>query len=170
MEKDNYEMLFVAIYGFQQLEMRAVDLVDDKGVPTKDQKRPLEELETIDLYNEVSKRLKHLNQPQVQATAKKVNDIVMNQLVNNQSKINNYLLALMLFREWLDLEGTTFERNRFAGKVGRQIAIYEALEGEKYKDIRKETYRVANNLFRVFIGKPQLDDDLRDLMAKRWMK
>lgn len=170
MKDEEYLKLMVCIYGMMQLELRAVDIVDDKGVPIKDKRRPLEEQESVDLYNEISYKLRALNQNQLKTTAQEVNKIVEGKLVNNKGKVNNYLLALMLYREYLDLIATTFERNRFMNKVGRQIRIYEELEGDEYKRTRRETYRVANNLFRIFIGRPQLDDDLRDKMMKRWMK
>lgn len=163
-------MLFVSIYGFFQLEMREVGLLDKQGRPTKDRKRPLDETESIDLYNEISQKVKNIPEGELKRLAGKVNEVVKNQLVNNKGKINNYLMALMLYRNWLDEIGSIFEQNRFLAKVNRQIAIYEKLEGSNYAEIRKESYRVADNLYRIWTDKPQLDDELRDLRAKRFVR
>lgn len=163
-------MLFVGIFGFFQLEMKEVNLVDDKGVPIKDRKRPLEEQETIDLYNDISYRLRGVHQGEITRLAGKVNEMVTGQLVNNKGLINNYLLALMMYREWLDEFGNRAEQIRFLGKVNRQIKIYEELEDERCKDIRKETYRVSNNIYRILTGRPQLTDEIRNLRARRFVK
>jgi len=55
-------------------------------------------------------------------------------------------------------------------KVERTIDHYKNVDVEGFKQVCTVTSRVADNMWRVFTGKAQLSDEIRDLRAKRFIR
>lgn len=159
----------IGLYGRMQLEMIANDLLTKDGVPIKKKNMSSNEDDAIRIYDHLSYDLKGLGVSVLNERAERTNEVVR-KLLNENAVINNYLLSMMLYRLYLQEETTKFERLMVLPKVERQIKIYEGLEGLNFKEIRKTTSRVADNIWRVFTGKAQLSDEIRDLRAKKFNK
>lgn len=170
MDKENLLILFVAIYGNMQTQMERVGLCDKFGVPKKAES--LIEEDTVKLYNFVAGKLIGVKKDRLEVEAAKFNNMVK-KLVNENQMVNNYLMAMMLFRNYFDDEASAFERNLHSGKIVRQIEVFEKVylkDKEKYAGIKKTTARVVDNLWRILINRPQLTDEIRDLRSKRFLR
>jgi len=170
MDKENLTILLVAIYGNMQTQMEKVELCNEYGVPRKP--KTLNEEETIKLYGFISNKLRNLSRTQLQSKARLFNKMVKS-LFNEEQLVNNYLMALMLYRAYLDDYASPMERNMHKNKVSSQIKVFEdiyAKNKKKYKDIQKVTSRVVDNLIRILTDRPQLTDEIRNLYSKRYLK
>lgn len=157
------------LYGFMQLELKDSKLVNKDGAPKPTKNMSLLESDGIAIYKYLSGRVKHLDVRQIREYAEYTN-AVTKKLINEEKLVNNYLLALMLYRSYLDELAPRDEQILMLAKVGRSIQHYELIKGKKYSKIRKTTSRCADNIWRVFTGRAQLGDDVRDLLAKRYLK
>lgn len=168
---DNQTMLEfnVGIYGRMQLEMRELDLVDENGVPRPTKHMSAREQDAVAVYNHLSYKVRGIDSKKLHELAQRTNDIAKS-LVNEETLINNYLLAMMLMRSYLQDLAPKSEQIMVFPKINRMIDMYENLEGEEYAKIRKTTFRVADNMWRVFTGKAQLSDEIRDLRAKKFIR
>lgn len=159
----------VGIYGRMQLEMMAIDLVEKNGVPKPTKNMSAIEKDGIAVYNHLSYIVKGLSSKKLFELAQFTNDIAKS-LINEETLINNYLLSAMLYRLYLQEEASKPEQIMVLPKVNRIIKMYEELDGEEYATIRKTTSRVADNMFRVFTGKLQVSDEIRDLRANKFKR
>lgn len=159
----------VSVYGRMQIEMIAIDLLTKDGVPKPTKHMNAHEKDAIAIYNHISYEVKGISKTQLNEIAQFANDI-SKKLINDNTMINNYLLSLMLYRSYLQDEASKFEQGMLLPKVERQLKIYENLEGDTYSEVRKTTSRVADNIWRVFIGKAQLSDEIRDIRANKFKR
>jgi len=170
MNDENLLILFVSIYGNMQTQMEKVDMCDKNGIPKKPEN--LNEQDTVKLYEFIAEKLRGLSKEQIQAIATKFNDMVKT-LLNEEQMVNNYLMAMMLYRNYFDDISGVFERSMHGGKVARQIEVFEkvyAKDEEQYRGIKKTTGRVVDNLWRILTDRPQLTDEIRDLKSKRYLR
>lgn len=159
----------VGIYGRMQIEMMAIDLVDDGGVPRPTKNMSATEKDGIAVYNHISYIVRGLSSKKLFELAQHTNEITK-ALINEEQLINNYLLSAMLYRLYLQEEASKAEQIMVLPKINRIIKMYEELDGDEYAKIRKTTSRVADNMFRVFTGKAQLSDEIRDLRANKFKR
>lgn len=159
----------VGIYRRMQVEMMAIDLLDGNGVAMPIKNMSAIEKDGIAIYKHLTEKVEGLHRKKIFELAKFTDDIAKT-LLNEETLINNYLLSAMLYRLYLQQEAPKSEMIMILPKVGRTIKMYEDLEGEEYAMIRKNTSRVADNMFRAFTGKPQLSDEIRDLRAKKFTR
>lgn len=165
-----YEIL-LSIYGRMQEEMVAIGLVDNKtGRVLKVKKKNINEEDGVKIYEHIFSQINHLSVEQVGEYAQKTNDILNILLNDKEAPINNYLLAMILYRNYLEEFANGYEKTLMEGKVRRSIELFESFTTQEYKDIRKNTARAADNIYRVFTGRLQLSDEVRDARFKRIIK
>ncbi len=165
-------ILFAGSFGFAQLSMRDVGLLNKDGSPAKKKKHMTAiELDGMGIYIWLSDKLKEFDGNQIRVKASVVDGMVK-KLFNEKKIINNYLLSLYILREWLDNDGGRFEQDMMLPKINRIVAAMdeEISDGRFDSDIKKVTRRVADNIYRQWSGKPQITDDIRDLNSKRFMR
>lgn len=172
MDKENTRILLVAVYGNMQHIMNGVGLVSDKGAPLGAKSQNINETEGLDIYKYLGRKIQHLRKFELNFYADKFNEIVGN-LINEENLVNNYLMAMMLLRNYLNEEAIPMERIMVGGKVDRQIGVFEKIfagNKEEYKNIQKVTGRVADNMWRILNDRPQLSDEVRNARAKRFVR
>lgn len=159
---------FVGIYGFMQLSMIDVGLLDNQGFPIKKKKPTQTEQDAIWLYNWVSDKLRELNTAQLRSLGAETDKRVQ-KLISDHSVVNNYLLSIYLFREYVDNDADKFEQGLLRPKIDRIINLLdEAVTDEEFDaDIRRTTARTADNIYRQITERPQLSDEVRDAKFKR---
>lgn len=166
----NKEIEFIAgIFGRSQLEMIAVGLLNDDGSPKKEKRKEPHHEDAIKIYDHLSEKVKNIGAAKLNEMAEETNKVAKN-LINDDTLINNYLLAMMLYRLYLQEEASGLEKNMMLPKVQRQLQIYEQLDGEEYQKIRRTTHRVADNIWRAWNGKAQLSDELRDVISSKFKR
>lgn len=165
-EKLDYK---VGLYGRMQLEMINIGLLTADGAPKSTKHMNENEEDAIKIYDHLSFDLKGVDAAVLNERASRTNEIAAS-LINEDTMINNYLLSMMLYRVYLQEIATKFERLMVLPKIERQIKIYEKLDDDEYKKIRKTTGRVADNIWRVFTGKLQVSDEIRDLRANKFKR
>ena len=159
----------VGIYGRSQIEMIAIDLLNDDGSPKPTKNMSADEKDAIAIYNHLSYKIKGIGSKKLNELGEYSNEVAK-KLINEDTLVNNYLLAMMLYRTYLqDIVGR-FERDKILPKVNRQVKVFEGLEGSEFAKTRKTTARVADNIWRVFTGKAQLSDEVRDLRANKFIR
>jgi len=161
---------YSGIYGFLQLSMQDVGLLDKKGAPIKKKDRLPHEQDAFAIYNWVSYKLSNLSVGQLMGKAM-VMDAAIKKLLNENKTVNNFLLGLLLLRAIVD-DGEKSNQILLSGKINRIIDVVDGAvsDGEFNPEIKKTTARVADNLYRQFTGKAQLSDEIRDLRMKRFKK
>ena len=92
----------------------------------------------------------------------------VSKLISDHKVVNNFLLALMLLREYVDEDGTKMEQLMLQPKINRLIEMIDgAISDDDFDvDIKRTTSRTANNIYRQFVGKCQLSDEVRDAKNK----
>ena len=172
MTKQNIEILLVAVYGNFQKHFHKIGLVDDTGTPIPKKKMNLDETRRVSLYDFVSYKLHSLSRIQLQSRADEFNDLV-GKLINEEQLVDNYLMAIMLLRNYLDELAIPIERNAHINKINDVIKLFESMENTEendFREIKKITARVTDNIWRILTGKAQLSDEIRDLRARRFVK
>lgn len=170
MSIDDNISYFVGIYGFMQLSMMDVGLVDPKGFPIK-KKYNMTEQDAMFLYNWVSGKIKDVPQWQLRALGSET-DKRVSKLISGHAVVNNFLLSIMLLREYVDNDAPKHYSLMLSPKINRIIEMLdEAVSDEEFDvNIKRTTARTANNLYRQMIGKPQLSDEIRDIVANKYRK
>ncbi|MCD6135832.1 hypothetical protein J7J63_03870, partial [Candidatus Bipolaricaulota bacterium] len=102
----------------------------------------------------------------------KVFDGYVGKLVNVALKVNNFLLSIMLLREYLDNYGTKAEQILMSGKINRLLDVVDgAVSDEEFdSDIKRTTARTARNIYRQFTGECQFSDDVLNAHFKKVVK
>ena len=159
----------VGVYGRSQIEMIAIGLLNGDGSPKPTKNMSTHEKDAIAIYDNLSFKMKGIGKDRLNRLGQYSNEVAK-KLINEDTLINNYLLSMMLYRLYLQEISGKFERDKILPKVKRQIAVFEALEGQEYAKIRRVTNRVADNMFRVFVGKAQLSDEIRDIIANKFKR
>jgi len=162
----------VGIFGYFQLSMIDVKLLDSKGRPPKKRNKLLQtEQDALKIYDWVSDQLVKFETYELKPRGKRMDDAVK-RLNNEHNVVNNYLLALLLLRAYMDEVGTKMETILISPKINRLIDLVDgAVSDEEFSpEIKKTTARTADNLFRQYVGKCQLSDEVRDAKNKSWMK
>lgn len=164
MNKTEY---FAGCFGFLQLSMQDVDLLDKYGVPIKKKLLPTE-ADALAVYKWLSDQIKDVPARELRKMAS-VTDERVGKLINEDKTVNNFLLGLLLLRAYLDEEAPKHEQLMVLPKIHRLIDLVDsAVSDEEFDaDIKKATARVADNLFRQAVGKLQLSDEVRDAKFKR---
>jgi hypothetical protein len=155
------------IYGFLQLSMRDVGLVDAGGHVMKRKKRKASESDGVALYEWVSDQLKHIPVHSLRKRAS-IMDARVKKLFNDNKTVNNFLLGMLLLRLLIDDSGR-MEQLMILPKINRVINLVdEAISDEEFSvDIKRTTARVADNLYRQYTGRAQLTDEIRNAKFKR---
>lgn len=166
---NNKTEYFVGIFGFMQLSMQDVGLLNTRGVPIKLKNPSINEVDTVNIYNWVSDKLVSVPKHKLDSMGREV-DKKVKKLISDHSKVNNFLLSILLLREYLDNEAPRNEQLMILPKVHRVIELLDsAITDEEFSvDVRRTTARTANNLYRMYVGKPQMGDDVRDLVANKY--
>jgi len=159
----------VGIYGRSQLEMIAIDLLNKDGSPKPTKHMNQHEQDAIKIYDHLSFKLKGVGAEKLNDLAAFTNEI-SKKLINDDTLINNYLLSMMLYRLYLQEIAPKYECLMMLPKVQRQVSVFEELEGEEFLRTRRVTSRVADNMWRIFTGKAQLSDELRDIRAEKFKR
>lgn len=162
-------MFFAQLLARIQLEFVHSGILSDKGIPVDPKNYAEDAKDGVAIYNYVKQKLVD-NRVSYETALKYVDEgnAMVKKLVNDEQIVNKYLLSLMLLRLYLDEEGSKAEQIMIKPKVERSLKLF-GLDDEE-KKLRKTTHRVADNLWRQFIGRPQLGDDLRDNRFKRIIK
>ena len=169
MTKETRLDFLVGIFGFFQLAMIDVKLLNEKGNPPKKRnKLKPSEQDALKIYDWVGDQLHQFETYELRPRAKRMDDAVK-KLLNEHKVVNNYLLALLLLRSYIDSASTTAERILMSPKINRLVDVVDgAVSDEEFSaDIKRTTWRTADNLFRQYVGKAQLSDEVRDAQFKR---
>jgi len=160
----------VAIYSFLQLSMVDVDLLNKNGSPIK-KKYTQTESDAMYLYRWLSEQLKDIDIVELRSMAKKT-DIRVSKLLNDHTVVNNFLLAVYLLREYVDQDGSKMEQILLSGKINRIIDLLdEAVTDEEFSvDTKRTTSRTSKNIYRQFVGKCQLSDEVSDAVANKYRR
>ena len=160
----------VGVYGFMQLSMIDVGLLSKKGVPLKCKKPLPSEVDAVAIYNWLSDQLKDVGVGKLRSLAVDM-DTAVSKLFNDHKVVNNFLLSLLLLRAYVD-DSTKMEQILLSGKINRLIDVVDGAVSDEEFDvtIKKTTSRTADNLYRQYIGKPQLTDEVRNAYFKRIVK
>jgi hypothetical protein len=172
MDKETRLDYLVGVFGFFQLSMIDIELLDSKGRPPKKRNKLLPtEQDALKIYDWVSEQLYSVEPPELKRRAKRMDEAVK-RLNNDHQVVNNYLLALLLLRAYMDDEATKMEASLILPKINRLIDLVDAtVSAEEFSpEIRRTTARTADNLFRQYVGKPMLSDEVRDAKHKKWLR
>ncbi len=164
MSRDEY---LVGVYGMLQLAMQDVDLLDKHGRPyTKKRKSPTE-TDALFLYWWVGEEIRDVSTGELRRMAK-VTDNNVAKLLNKHTVVNNFLLGVMMLRLLVDDSGK-YEQTLLGGKINRVIDMADKAvsEDEFSPQIKRETARTSDNLYRIYTERPQLSDEVRDAKFKR---
>lgn len=164
MNKTGY---LVGVFGFMQLSMMDVGLVDEGGFPIKKKRPTMSEVDGIKLYEWVSDQIKAIDRVKLRALGREV-DQKVSKLISDHTVVNNFLLSIMLLREYVDNSAPKNEQILLTPKINRLVDLVDsAVSDEEFdRDIKRTTYRTANNIYRQFAGKAQLSDEVRDAKNK----
>jgi Asp-tRNA(Asn)/Glu-tRNA(Gln) amidotransferase A subunit family amidase len=158
----------VGLYGRIQIELIEADILDKSGIPLGKQKELIYQ-DALAIYESLGHRVKRLSAEQINKMAEYTNDVAK-KLINEDTLINNYLLALILYSSYLTEFGNRSEQITILPKVHRNITAHQELASDDYKGVFKTTNRVADNMWRVFNNRLQLSDELRDKRANKFLK
>jgi len=163
MDKIEY---FAGIYGFAQISMQDVGLLDDRGVPFKG-KWNMSETDALAIYNWLSEQLLHVDGSKLRRLAQET-DKRVTKLLNDHKEVNNFLLGILLLREYLDSHGSKMEQLMILPKVNRLVDVVDgAVSDEDFSPlIKRTTARTAQNIYRQWAGKPQLSDEVWEARFK----
>jgi len=158
---------FVGVYGFMQLSMMDVGLLDDRGVVKKTKGLSPTEQDGVAIYRWVSDQIRHVPAEKLKPLAAKT-DARVRKLLNEHTKVNNYLLSVLLLRAYVD-DADKATQILVGSKINRVIESLDAAVTSEEFDalIRRTTARTADNIYRQFIGRPQLSDEVREARFKR---
>lgn len=168
MNRETTLNFIVGIWGRMQLAMKETGLVVDGGVAIKPYKHmDRTDREAIEIYNILDTYLRS-NKIFIDEIVERsrVTDNIVKKLINDHKRVNNQLLAMFLYQEYLLEFGSHGAKTVTLPKVKRQIEDFP-LTTEELKTTWKYTGRIADNMWRQFTGKAQLSDEVRDLRAKR---
>ena len=168
---DNKISYFVGVFGFLQLSMQDVGLLDKQGVPIKKKKMTLHETDAVYIYSWLSDSLKDVNVGKLRELAKET-DKRVSKLISEHAVVNNFLLSILLLHHYIDNDATKNEQLLLAPKIYRVMELLDkAVTDEEIDDsIRKTTHRTADNIYRQATNKAQLSDDVRDAFANKYMR
>jgi hypothetical protein len=158
----------VGLYGRMQLELIEADILAKNGMPKGKQKELIYQ-DALAIYEGLAYKVKGLSAEQINDMAEYTNDVTK-KLINEDTLINNYLLALMLYSLYLTEFGNRSEQITILPKVHRNITAHQELASDDYKGVFKTTNRVADNMWRVFNNRLQLSDELRDKRANKILR
>ncbi len=162
---------FVGVFGFMQLSMTDVGLLKDGMICKKRSELTMGEADAVAIYNWVGDYLKSYSVTELRKMARETDEKVK-KLLNEHQVVNNFLLSIMLLREYIDDYGTKAEQILMLGKIDRLMDVVDgAVSDDDFdSDIKRTTARTANNIYRQFAGKCQLSDDVRNAYFKKVIK
>ena len=172
MDEETRLNYLVGIFGFFQLSMIDVKLLSPKGVPPKKRnKLSMHEHDALAIYDWVGEQLKGYSTSNLKPKAV-IMDTAVKKLNNDAKYVNNYLLALLLLRAYMDEQGSKMEQVVISPKIDRLVDLVDsAVSDEEFTvEIKKTTARVADNLYRQYVGLCQLSDQVRDARFKKLTK
>ncbi len=162
---------FVGVFGFMQLSMTEVGLLKNGAVSKKRSEMTMGETDAIAIYTWVGNHLKNYSVAELRKMARATDEKVK-KLLNVALKVNNFLLSIMLLREYLDNYGTKAEQILMSGKINRLLDVVDgAVSDEEFdSDIKRTTARTARNIYRQFTGECQFSDDVLNAHFKKVVK
>ena len=159
----------VGVFGFLQLSMKDVGLLNAQGVgPKKRKKLKMSEQDALAIYDWVGEQLQRFTTEQLRPRAQRM-DKAVTKLNNDHKVVNNFLLSLMLLRHYMDTDASLVESILMTPKINRLVDVVDsAISDEEFSaDIKRTTARTADNLYRQYAGMAMLSDEVRDLKYKR---
>ncbi len=158
MTTDSY---FAGVYGFMQISMQDIGLLDDKGLPFKRAKYNMSEQDAIKIYIWIGEKIKHVDSYRLKRLAQET-DKRVSKLINDHRTVNNFLLSIMLLRLYLDNLAPLNEQLMILPKINRLIDVVDsAVSDEEFSpEIKRTTARTAENIYRQWVGKPMLSDEV----------
>ena len=168
----NLEAFYVGVWGRLLLQLeksgylnrdltaRKFRLDDETG---KKEKLSLTEQDVLAIYMYIREKIKDVPQHKIDEYAILNNDYVQ-ALINDEQQVSNTVLACAMYQSYLyDIAGIE-ERNKMQRKVESVIGGFGNKESAKY------SARCGDNLYRQFVGKAQLSDEVRDARAAKFLK
>lgn len=173
------ELFMIGLFGRLQIELMELGGVIDSnngGISKKPRrvypdgtwrKLKLEELTAIDIYKWTIEQIgKEISEEELNKKARYTNEVA-SKIINDEKTVNNFLLATYMLEMYIDENENTLLKNMMLPKTNRLIDHYYKHIGEENMGIMRTTYRVADNMYRVFTEKPQISDQERNLKFKR---
>jgi hypothetical protein len=154
------EEILVGIFGFLQLSLKDSDYEIVKGKVKPNKHDSLNELDIKYIYNWFADRTSGLP---LESHVNTVNTMV-SKLLNKDAKVNNFYMGLHLGIYWIETYGSGFDKNLMLSKMYRLI---DETKNHINIETAKNSYRVADNLWRQANEKAQLSDEVRDAKFKR---
>ena len=141
---------FVGVFGFMQLSMTEVGLLKNGIVNKKRSEMTMGEKDAIAIYNWIGEHLKNYSVAELRKMARATDEKVK-KLVNVALKVNNFLLSIMLLREYLDNYGTKAEQILMSGKINRLVDVVDGAVSDDDFDsnIKRTTARTALSLIHI---------------------
>jgi len=157
---ENKLTYLVGIYGYLQLSMLDVGLLTEQGQVIK-AKHNMSEQDALYIYKWVGEHLLDVDKDKLRRLAQET-DKKVSKLLNDHKEVNNFLLAILLLREYLDNHGSKVEQLMILPKVNRLVDVVDgAVSDEAFNPmIKRTTARTANNIYRQHVGRPQLSDEV----------
>jgi hypothetical protein len=92
-----------------------------------------------------------------------LNDVLHTKIPNTNSSVNPFFAALILLDKWIETYGAAVDR-KLIGYTLQSLEDYfiEGMREVEGPALVRESYWHADNIFRVFTGKPVLDKELRE--------
>ena len=168
MNSDTQLTYLVGVFGYLQLAMMDVGLINEKGIPPKKRKKLMpSEQDALAIYDWVSDQISQFSSAELRARAKRMDNAVK-KLLNDHKIVNNFLLGLLLLRHLVD-DGRKDWQILMGSKINRLVDVVDgAISDEEFSaEIKRTTSRTADNLYRQFTGKAQLSDEVRDAKFKK---
>ncbi len=168
MTPDDRLTYLVGVYGFAQLALKDVGLLNERGRLAKKKKfLNASEQDAIWMYDWVGEQIKHIGEVELRKRGNIV-DTKVKKLLNGHQEVNNYLLSVFLLRHYVD-DGTMMEKILLGNKIDRMVDVVDsAVSDDDFNPaIKRTTARTSMNIYRQFIGRPQLSDEVLDAKYKK---
>ena len=154
----------VGVFGFMQLSLVDLKLLNEKGIaPKKRNKMSADDQDTLKIYDWVCDELRQFSSVGLKPRAR-IMDQRVKKLINNHTVVNNYLLSLYLLRQYIDHDATVMEACVIGPKINRMVDVIDksVIEGDFDPAIKRATWRTAKNLYSQYIGWVMLSDEAFD--------
>ena len=150
MDEETRINYLVGVFGFAQLSMTEVGLLKNGAVSKKRSEMTMGETDAIAIYTWVGNHLKNYSVAELRKMARATDEKVK-KLVNVALKVNNFLLSIMLLREYLDNYGTKAEQILMSGKINRLVDVVDGAVSDDDFDsnIKRTTARTALSLIHI---------------------
>lgn len=173
MDKQTELQYLIGIFGRIDYELVKLGFIDKKTQkPIRRNKMDLIESDGIAIHAFLHEKAKKLRGYQVKQMVDIMNEKV-SMLIENDMVLNHYLFCVLMLKLWVDNHSDTPTQIKLTAKIRRAVDKFIDLDGDDVEanaKIRRDTGRVADNMYRQYVGKPQLSNAVRDAQAKRFIK